>query len=943
MRHIQVVVIIISLIMPGIGTASTEGKNPESRIIDAEGSGSNREQAVYSALRAAVEQGVGLFVSSDTKVENFQLIHDKIFTRTRGYVSRYKVIDGSERTEYGLTHIKVRAEVSTARIRDDLEAIRLIYSLKNLPRIMVVTADYAAGKKLVQQTGATVLEDELLAKKFTLVDQSQLAKLKERDLSRPSVHSELARAGFRFGADLIITGVAVAGTPYGTDVYGVKQMRVPVQINYRLIRADNARVISVASFSNDWGAQSSMKAMNTAITRAAKKASKKLIAELIDFWKSEVYNTTRINVTVNGMHGKQLNELNHEIAKGAMVRSVSLRYIERDKAVFDVEAGGTVQRLREHFVAMPDISIVAMSANSIELERTGGGGAAPPQIAFDPQPPSVEIASASIQTLFPCARASYATTPAAFVDIQNNGSSTLSAATVSVSIDKYTTQASNGSLGAIQPGNSERVEITLYLEKNVLVSLTDPVNTQATVQLAYNDGAGERKRALSVPVTIQNSNALHWATPSMAASFITPNNPTVKALSRFGLGIAGKQNDNTVIRCVLHAAAVYATVQAGGITYVKDPNMAPGHEVVDQIQYPIQTLRLKSGDCDDTSVLLASLMESVGIETALVVYPEHVMVMFNTGVHEKNRRRISYDPDNFIIHNEMVWIPVETTRLGTFNFVQAWESAAAEFNRAAAGGENITIVDIHDAWKSFPPSDPFAQGKAVPDPGRESVQTLFTQTRDYLTSTLATQSESAEQEYIEALETKPSPKLYSMLGVVYVHRAQQEKAEEMFVRALELDKNDGAAMNNLANVYCLDGEDGKALQWYDKAVSVSPRKAEYMINKGLCYFTAGSVDKSLETLKEGIALLGSAQKLERVLGMSLAELTEHFKAGEAKSAKKKQISRAEIKNLMRKVLEKVPDKEIKSYSKNVLPVGGLRGADPEQVEKVADLLWWDEE
>jgi len=59
-------------------------------------------------------------------------------------------------------------------------------------------------------------------------------------------------------------------------------------------------------------------------------------------------------------------------------------------------------------------------------------------------------------------------------------------------------------------------------------------------------------------------------------------------------------------------------------------------------------------------------------------------------------------------------------------------------------------------------------------------------------------------------------------------------------------------------------------------------------------------------------------------------------------AKKREVSKARIQNLMKRVLDKVPDAEIKGYSKNILPVGGLRGADPEQIEKIADLLWWDE-
>lgn len=48
------------------------------------------------------------------------------------------------------------------------------------------------------------------------------------------------------------------------------------------------------------------------------------------------------------------------------------------------------------------------------------------------------------------------------------------------------------------------------------------------------------------------------------------------------------------------------------VRYVKDIRG------VETIQTPIQTLKLGSGDCDDKSILVASLLESIGHETRLV-------------------------------------------------------------------------------------------------------------------------------------------------------------------------------------------------------------------------------------------------------------------------------------------------------------------------------------
>jgi transglutaminase-like putative cysteine protease len=56
------------------------------------------------------------------------------------------------------------------------------------------------------------------------------------------------------------------------------------------------------------------------------------------------------------------------------------------------------------------------------------------------------------------------------------------------------------------------------------------------------------------------------------------------------------------------AHAVWAWVKAN-IAYIRDTNG------MEQIHYPEQVLKQRAGDCDDHSLLLASLLESVGIRT----------------------------------------------------------------------------------------------------------------------------------------------------------------------------------------------------------------------------------------------------------------------------------------------------------------------------------------
>jgi len=78
-----------------------------------------------------------------------------------------------------------------------------------------------------------------------------------------------------------------------------------------------------------------------------------------------------------------------------------------------------------------------------------------------------------------------------------------------------------------------------------------------------------------------------------------------------------------------------------GIAYVEDPDSPISRvlgksAVVDTVRFPRTTLLIRSGDCDDTSALLGSLLESVGVSTAIMTYPGHVFPAFDTGEPKEN-------------------------------------------------------------------------------------------------------------------------------------------------------------------------------------------------------------------------------------------------------------------------------------------------------------------
>jgi len=120
---ILLVFICSNILFPQLTVSESEKK-----IITA-GYGETPENALKDAFRNAVEEAVGLFCQSTTMMENQELLEDKIYTYSNGFIKNYKNL-GTLKTEDGffqtnivaiITKNQVREAISGAGISIDIE------------------------------------------------------------------------------------------------------------------------------------------------------------------------------------------------------------------------------------------------------------------------------------------------------------------------------------------------------------------------------------------------------------------------------------------------------------------------------------------------------------------------------------------------------------------------------------------------------------------------------------------------------------------------------------------------------------------------------------------------------------------------------------------------------------------------------------------------------
>lgn len=139
------------------------------------------------------------------------------------------------------------------------------------------------------------------------------------------------------------------------------------------------------------------------------------------------------------------------------------------------------------------------------------------------------------------------------------------------------------------------------------------------------------------------------------------------------------------------------------ILYVSDPR-----SVTDRVQFPHETMELKGGDCDDLSAAFASMLESIGIQTAFVDYKSdegisHVNLLFNTKLKPEEAGLITGNDKKYVLRKNLrgkdeIWIPLELTMLTDFD--DSWNKAAEKFYNEAisklglAKGK-VAIIEIY--------------------------------------------------------------------------------------------------------------------------------------------------------------------------------------------------------------------------------------------------------
>ena len=375
---------LLTLIMLSAHLASAQ----ETKTVSAEGVAAvqqnavdiARDAAIEDAQKRAVEQAIGIMIDSQTQVENFQVISDKILSQIKGYITRYNVT--SETREGVLLRVRINAEVSLGKLNSDLSAIGVLMGQMHKPRTMIMIAEQNMGSEVNawwvgSETDVSVVEnsfmDKFTEKGFAFIDHETASKeikiaaaYRVRDLTAGQAKT-LAQ---QTDAEVVIIGKAVAKL-YGEVGGGMKSAQA--DLSARAVRTDTGQVIATSTQHAAAVHISDVSAGTEALRKVANLAADDMMTKILAIYSKETGGTRPVSITITGLNKIQFVKFKDVLRNQVRgIKDLHERSFTNSAAKIEVDSKTSAQALSDELVLKDfgtfSVEVLNSTANTLELK-----------------------------------------------------------------------------------------------------------------------------------------------------------------------------------------------------------------------------------------------------------------------------------------------------------------------------------------------------------------------------------------------------------------------------------------------------------------------------------------------------------------------------------------------------------------------------------------------
>lgn len=484
-------------------------------------------------------------------------------------------------------------------------------------------------------------------------------------------------------------------------------------------------------------------------------------------------------------------------------------------------------------------------------------------LEFKSNAPKIVLKDLRLQKIFSAAYKNYAEKPVGSVRIQNTSGTDYGNLKLTFSIKGYMDFPSSKEISKLAANETQEIDLLASFNNRIL-EIDEDTGVQVEVALNFVRDGRDDAIKLTQPMTIYGKNAIVWSESSMVGAFVTPKDDTLRDFVRQAINEnkpeSGPLSDNLVA-----AMTLFDVYSAHGIRYVADPNNPYSEAInssVDYVQFGRETLKIKSGDCDDLSVLMSAGLENLGINTAMLEVPGHLLMMFDSGISIEDKNRISLQ-DNLMVEREgAIWIPVEATMIGT-SFAEAWAEGARKyhlFNKE----KKLNAISLKSAWKKYLPVTLKPAGYLINVPKKDQVSPLVKREQNIL---MQKSLDRLVQPFeVMALARPEDTNALMQIAIIYAKYGLYTQANKTFERILKQKPDNSAVFNNRGNIFYSKKDYERAIETYSYAEQLAANDPGVKVNMAMAYYQLGQLSDARAKFDEAETI--SPSVTEKYAGLS---------------------------------------------------------------------------
>jgi len=318
-----------------------------------------REQAKDDALRGCVQQVATTVVTAATETDQAQLLSDRIYAHSVGYVRKFQILEDRQDGDTWLT--KVRCEVSEAKLDEDLLAAGIAYRRDGMPRVLVLVAEQAidatrasgwwqgGGNAADLRVVENAFMDRMEKSGFSFVDAEVLQGKVRLEVVGADPNVQQARdLGVKSGAEIVVIGRAIAKPLGEFPLDNGTFYSAAANVSARAVRTDTGEVVAAAEFTGTAGRGfDQTTAGRNALSEGGRQLARELFSRIGRVWVREQSGLRRIALSVKGVddYARLAGFKNALLRRVRGVKDVQERAMEDGRAELDVTIAGTSQSL----------------------------------------------------------------------------------------------------------------------------------------------------------------------------------------------------------------------------------------------------------------------------------------------------------------------------------------------------------------------------------------------------------------------------------------------------------------------------------------------------------------------------------------------------------------------------------------------------------------------